>query len=518
VRMAGRRQELSICAALGAGWSRIAAQLVTESLVLALGGGIFGVIVSYVAVQLLLFMHPVNLPRLTDISIDLHVLAFSLGASLLSGLLFGIIPVMKYVAPQAIALRASRTATQGRDRRRVQNALVVVQVALALVLLVGAGLMIRSFQALRNVQPGFTRPEQIQMLRIAIPASQVQEPDRVIRTQKEIMDRLSGIPGVISAAFATEMPMEVGFQTSNLISIEDKPSDINSWPIRRGKYVSPGLFKTQGTPLVAGRDFTWTDIDEQKPIVIVSENMARETWGGVSAALGKRVRIGTAGEWSEIVGVAADVYDDGVHQSAPRMLYWRGGVQNFRQAGVTMVSRSVIFAVRSDRAGTESFLKEIRSAVWSVNPNLPLAQVRTLDDAYRQSMSRTSFTLVMLAIAGSMALVLGIVGIYGVISYSISERIREIGIRLALGSQPSAVKLGFVGEGLLLTCVGLTVGAGAAVPLTRFMSSLLFGIRPLDAATYIAAMVFLLVAALLASYVPARRASSVDPVEALRAE
>jgi len=289
-------------------------------------------------------------------------------------------------------------------------------------------------------------------------------------------------------------------------------------PIRRGKYVSPGLFKTQGTTLIAGRDFTWTDIYQQKPIVIVSENMARETWGGASAALGKRVRIGMVGEWSEIVGVAADVYDDGVHQSAPRMLYWRGGLQNFGQAAVTIVSRFVTFAVRSDRAGTESFLKEIRSAIWSVNPNLPLAQVRTLDDAYRQSMSRTSFTLVMLAIAGSMALVLGIVGIYGVISYSISERVREIGIRLALGSQPSTVKLGFVGEGLLLTCVGLAIGAGTAIPLTRLMSSLLFGIRPFDAVTYVVAMVFLLVAALLASYLPARRASSVDPIDALRSE
>jgi predicted lysophospholipase L1 biosynthesis ABC-type transport system permease subunit len=312
--------------------------------------------------------------------------------------------------------------------------------------------------------------------------------------------------------------MEFGFQSSNLISIEDKPSDANSLPIRRGKYISPELFKTQGTTVVAGRDFTWTDIYEQKPIVIVSENMARETWGSASAALGKRVRIGTAGEWSEIVGVVADVYDDGVHQSAPRMLYWRGGVQSFRQAGITTVSRSITFAVRSGRAGTESFLKEIRSVVWSVNPNLPLAQVRTLDDAYRQSMSRTSFTLVMLAIAGSMALVLGIIGIYGVISYSISERIREIGIRLALGSQPRTVKFGFVGEGLLLTCVGLVIGAGAAVPLTRLMPSLLFGIHPLDAVTYVASMVFLFVAALLASYVPARRASSVDPVDALRAE
>jgi predicted permease len=518
VRMAGRRQELGICAALGASWRRIAVQLVTESLVLAFGGGVVGLIIAYGGVQFLLFMRPANLPRLADITIDVRILAFSLLASLLSGLLFGIIPIMKYVGSQTLALRGSRTATHSRDRRRAQNALVVVQVALALVLLVGAGLMIRSFQALRNVQPGFTRSEQIQLLRITIPASQVQEPERVIHLQNEIVDKVAGIPGVISAAFATEMPMEFGFQTSNLISIEDKSSDVRSLPIRRGKYASPGVFKTQGTPLVAGRDFTWADIYEKRPIVIVSENMARENWGGASAALGKRVRIGTVGVWSEIVGVAQDVYDDGVHQSAPHMLYWRGGVQNFGPTGAAVISRSVTFAVRSERAGTENFLKEIRGAVWSVNPNLPLAQVRTLDDLYRQSMSRTSFTLVMLAIAGSMALLLGIIGIYGVISYSISERIREIGIRLALGSQPGAVKRSFVREGLLLTCIGVGIGAGAAIPLTRLMSSLLFGIRPLDAATYVSAIFFLVLASMLASYVPARRASSIDPVEALRAD
>ena len=228
VRMTARQQELGLRAALGAAWGRIAAQLLTESLVLALSGGIFGLMMAYAGVRFLLFMRPANLPRLTDISIDLNVLAFSLAASLLAGLLFGILPIMKYVAPRAIPLRANRTATQGRDRRRAQNSLVVLQVALALVLLVGAGLMIRSFQALRNVQPGFSGPEQIQLLHIAIPANQVPEPERVIHLQNEILGKFSSIRGVMSAAFATEMPMETGFQASNLISIEDKPSDGSS--------------------------------------------------------------------------------------------------------------------------------------------------------------------------------------------------------------------------------------------------------------------------------------------------
>jgi ABC-type antimicrobial peptide transport system permease subunit len=200
------------------------------------------------------------------------------------------------------------------------------------------------------------------------------------------------------------------------------------------------------------------------------------------------------------------------------MIYWRGGVQSGLLGGPSSVPRSVTFAIRSGRAGTESFLKQVRNAVWAVNPNLPLAQIRTLDDVYRQSMSRTSFTLVLLAIAGSMALVLGIIGIYGVIAYTVSERKREIGIRLALGSQVGAIKRRFVRQGLVLTTIGVIVGAAVAIPLTRLMSSLLFGIRPLDPVTYAAAILFLITAALLASYIPARRASAVDPVEALRAE
>jgi predicted permease len=521
VRAAGRQQELGVCAALGAGWARIARQLLIESLILALSGGVLGVAVAYAGVQFLLYMHPTNLPRLTEISIDAQALEFSLAVSLFSGLLFGIIPVIKYAGPQiATALRgSSRTAGHSRDRHRSQNTLVVVQVAVALLLLVGAGLMIRSFEALRNVRPGFALPEQIQMVRIAIPSTQVQELDRVVRVQNEILEKIAAIPGVSSAAFATAMPMEPGFQMSNLIAIEDKPVQPGQpAPIRRAKNVSPGLFRMQGTPILAGRDFTWTDLYEKRPVAIVSEGMARGTWGETSTALGKRIRIGFAGEWSEIVGVVADVYDDGVHQKPPAMIYWRGGIQAGAPGAPNTVARSVTFAIRSDRAGTETLVKQIRNAVWSVNPNLPLAQIRTLDDVYRQSMARTSFTLVLLAIAGSMALVLGIIGIYGVVAYAVSERRREIGIRLALGSQIGMIQRHFIRQAFVLTCLGVMIGVGAAIPLTRLMSSLLFGIRPLDPATYIAATLFLISAALLASYIPARRASAVDPVEALRSE
>jgi predicted lysophospholipase L1 biosynthesis ABC-type transport system permease subunit len=268
--------------------------------------------------------------------------------------------------------------------------------------------------------------------------------------------------------------------------------------------------------LIAGRDFTWTDIYAQKEVAIVSETMARETWGEPSGALGKRIRIGSDGMWREVIGVTANVYDDGVNQKAPALVYWRAGIQS--GAGAASLPRSVTFAVRSDRTGTESFLRQMQEAVWSVNPHLPLARVQTLGQVYRQSMARTSFTLVMLAIAGSMALVLGIVGLYGVISYGVSQRRREIGIRLALGAQRGELKRMFVRHGLVLAAIGVAIGLGTAMGLTRLMSSLLFGVSPLDPLTFGAVALFLTVAAVLASYLPARRASAVDPAEALKSE
>jgi predicted permease len=510
VRTAARHQELAVRAALGAGWARIARELLIDSLILALAGGALGLSLAYGGLRLLLRIGPANLPRLTEISIDPLVLLFALAISLASGLLFGLAPVLNYALPHIDTLRGARTTTQSRDRHRFQNGLAVVQITLALVLLVCSGLMIRSFDALRSVQPGFTNPEQVQMFRISIPGAQVADPVRMVRMQNDILDKVAAIPGVTSAAFSSGMPMERP-QSNSAVWIEGQTFDGQIPPIRRNKVISPGLFKTQGTPIVAGRDYTWSDVYESHPVAIVSENMAREVWGGAAAALGKRIDVGRSGQWSEVIGVAGDLYDNGVQEKPPGIVYSRAGIDRFP-------SRSVTFAVRSNRTGTEGLFNEIRTAVWSVNPSLPLAQVRSLADVYGQSMARTSFTLTMLAIAGSMALALGIVGIYGVISYTVSQRRREIGIRLALGAQQRAVRRRFVRQGFVLACTGVATGLVIAIPMTRLMSPLLFRIRPLDTGSYLAAVVLLIAAAALASYIPARRASAVDPVEALRAE
>src|SRR6516162_5413928 len=462
VRTAARHHELAIRAALGAGWARIARELLIDSLILALAGGALGLSLAYAGLRLLLKIGPSNLPRLTEISIDPLVLLFALGISLASGLLFGLAPVLNYALPHIDSLRSARTTTLSRERHRFQNGLAVVQITLALVLLVCSGLMIRSFDALRSVNPGFTNPEKIQMFRISIPAGQVAEPERMVHMQNDILDKVAAIPGVASAAFASGMPMERP-QSNSAVWIEGQTFDGQIPPIRRNKVISPGLFKTQGTPIVAGRDFAWSDVYESHRVAIVSENMAREVWGGAAAALGKRIDVGRNGQWSEVIGVAGDLYDNGVQEKPPGIVYSRASIDRFP-------SRSVTFAVRSNRTGTEGLLNEIRTAVWSVNPNFPLAQVRSLSDVYGQSMARTSFTLTMLAIAGSMALALGIVGIYGVISYTVSQRRREIGIRLALGAQQRAVRRRFVRQGFVLACVGVAAGLVVAVPLTRLMS------------------------------------------------
>ena len=519
VRAEGRQHELAIRAALGAGWGRIARDLLAESLMLGAIGGVLGLGLAFAGLRLLIAIGPQTLPRLTEIRIDPLVLAFTLAVSLLAGLLFGMVPAIKYAGPHlSTALRGGgRTLSQSRERHRARNVLVVVQVGLAFVLLVASGLMIRTFQALRNVRPGFTGPGSIQMMRISIPEAQVREGERVVRMQQDILNKLTSIPGVTSAAFASSAPME-GFNWSDVLFAEDKTyAEGQIPPIRRYKVVSPGFFKTTGTPLIAGRDFTWTDLYDHRRVAMVSENMAREIWGNPGAALGKRVREGAADPWREIVGVAGDVYDDGVQKIPPKTVFWPALMGSFVGDPIH-ISRSSTFLIRSNRAATSGFLSEVRGAVWAVNPNLPLALVRTLQEVYEKSMARTSFTLIMLAIAGAMALLLGIVGIYGVISYSVSQRTREIGIRMALGAQHAALKRMFVWQGLLLAGMGLTCGLAAAVGLTRLMSSLLFEIRPLDPATYVAAAAILAAVAALSSYLPARRVAGVDPAAALRAE
>lgn len=519
VRAEARQQELAIRLALGASSRRIAAELLGESLLLGLLGGAAGLALAWGALRLLVSIAPAYLPRLDDIAIDGTVVLFTLAISLASGLLFGLLPVFKYAAPNVVAaLRAGgRTLSQSRERHRARNLLVVVQTALAVVLLIASGLMIRTFYALRNVDPGFRDAAGLQTFALYVPETAVKPEEQVVRNFQEIQRRIAAIPGVASVAFANSIPTG-GSDSTDLLYAEDRVYREGELPpLRRYKFNAPGWFQTMGVRILVGRDFNWTDLYDHRDVAVVSENLAREMWRSPAAALGKRVREGMKDNWREIVGVVADVHDDGADQAAPATVYWPALMTEF-WGNKTFVRRGVTFAVRSTRAGSQSLVAQIRQAVWGFNPDLPLARVQTMEEAYRASMARSSFTLVMLALAGGMALLLGIVGIYGVISYSVSQRTRELGIRMALGAPRAAVKGMVVRHGVLLAGIGVAFGLAAAAALTRLMKSLLFQIRPIDPLTYLAVSAVLVAAAAAASYLPAHRAATVDPTEALRAE
>lgn len=523
VRAESRQHELAIRSALGAGRGRIARELLLESVLLGLLGGVLSVGVAWAGLRLLVGVGPANLPRLSEVTLDGSSLGFTLLLAVFSGLFFGAIPAWKYARTKAsLSLGSnSRTASASRSRQRTRRVLVVAQVAMALVLLVCSLLMIRTFLALRNVDPGFADASHVQTLRISIPQQLVGDEGTVMRTEQEIADQMQSIPGVQSVSFAGAVPMEGIDPNWDQIRVQYKDYAGTQPPLRMFNYVVPGFFRTMRTRLVAGRDFTWDDIYGLRNNVIVAESFARESWGSAAAAIGKRVQHMGDMPWQEVVGVVQDVSYNGVDSAPPPAVYWpamiRYPYEPDHKPSALWIRRAV-FVVRSNQAGTESFVNQLQQAVAKVNANLPVASIRTMQEIYGESMARTSFTLVMLAIAGSMALLLSIIGIYGVISYAVSQRTREIGIRLALGAQKSTLSWMFVRSALAMTAVGVLIGVGAAAGLTRLLRTLLFAISPLDPLTFATVPVVLALAALLASYLPSRRAAAVDPVVSLRAE
>jgi putative ABC transport system permease protein len=519
VRTEGRQRELAIRTAVGAGRHQLVRALLLESLSLSILAGIAGLGLADAGIRAFVSLGPQELPRLANIVIDPPVLAVTLAVTLLSGLFFGLFPVLRYTNPNLVtALKEGGRGTEGGTvRSRARNGLVIAQVALALVLIVGSGLMIRSFTAMRLVYPGFDRPGEVLTVRVAIPSAEVPDVVAAAGTHEQILRRIRQLPGVTAAAFSSSLTMD-GWDSNTGMYVDGFPLAADAAPpSRRLKWTSPGYFETMGNPILAGRDFTWTDIQTMAPVIVVTESLAREYWPDPAEAVGKRMRENPAHPWREIVGVVGNVYDDGIQDGPTAVVYWPSVVERFWGFDI-FTRRSIAYAIRSARTGASGLLDDVRRTVWSVNPNLPVANVRTLQQIYDFSMIQTSYTLVLLAIAAGVALLLGTVGIYGVISYIVSQRTREIGVRMALGARQVDVSRMVLRQGLFLAGTGVVVGLLAAVGLTRLMSALLFGVNPVDPVTYGVVIIVITLIALSASYLPARRAAAVDPTEALRWE
>ena len=521
VRTQSRRTELVLRSALGAGGGAVARVVLTEGALLGLFGGVVGVAVAYVSLPLLLSIGADDLPQIMDIRIDPFVLLVAAGTAVIATLIFATVPVVQLAARgtrHADALRSGRTISEGPEGHRTRQVLVVAQVALALILLVGSGLMIRTFLELRRVDPGFRTPDAVQTFQLTIPRTGPLAGDagaanreRLLRTQMAIVERLSAVAGVESAGLVSSndgLPLDGdGRQISLIPYVDGRPVADGlgrNWEMQS---VSPGFFETTQTALVAGRGFDWSDVLDPRPVMLVSENLARKEWGSAGAALGRRIGPSPDDAGAEIVGVVADVHHNGLNRPAPHTVMFP-----------LRATPTASFVVRSPRAASADFLRELRRAVWGVSGELSPARVQTLGEMYRRDMARASMVLMLLGITGALALVLGLIGVYGVVSYAVSQRRREIGVRMALGAAQGDVRRMFVGRALTLVAVGIAIGLGAAGALTRLMSSQLFGVSPLDPATHVAVVLALITSAGLASYVSAHRGTGANLLEVLRAE
>ena len=511
-RASARQKEIAVRIALGAGRLRLVRQFLTESILLSALGGAFGLLLAVWSIKLLTAFIPANISQAKSVSIDAGVLLFTVGISLLTGLIFGLAPALqasRFNLNDTLK-EGGRDATSGGRGGRVRNLLVVTEIALALVLLIGAGLLINSFWQLRNVDPGF-QTDNLLTMKVVLPPLKYPDTARRAAFYDELTQRVQALPGVRAASVTTNLPLTnrgngMGFTVEGRPELA--PGQSNSAVVR---VVSPNYFQTMGIKLLGGREFTDQDTADAPVVLVVGETMAKRFWPGEDP-VGKRIKFGSfnsTADWLSIAGVVKDVKHFELNTNDREQIYL-----SYRQAG--------FFEPRDLAVRTEvdplSLAASVRNAVWGIDKDQPVSNIRTMEEIVSESVARQRFNTLLLGIFAVVALVLASIGIYGVMSYSVTQRTHEIGIRMALGAQAlDELKL-TVGQGLKLVLLGLFIGLAAAFGLTRVMSSLLFGVSPTDPITFIVIPLVLFAAAMLASYIPARRAARVDPLIALRNE
>ena len=509
-RRESREREMAVRGALGAGTRDVLRQLLTESLLLAGLGGVAGLWLADTAVDLLVRLQPANLPRVAEVAIDGRVLAFSLGVTLLTGLLFGLLPALQAARPdlQGALKQGARTVAGGRQGLR--RALVVVEVAMAVMLVAGAGLMVRTVRHLLAIDPGF-ESEGVLTLRLTAPQASYPEPQQVVALNDALLGRVRALPGVLSAGATTSLAL-----TSELgdwgFRIEGRETPEGDNPRGDWLAVTPGYFESLGIPLVAGRTFADADHRQAPLAAVINEELARYYWPE-GDALGKRIRSGgDVTAWMTVVGIVGDVRHNGL-TSEPRRMWYRPYAQLAASAG--FLPRSVSLVIRT--AGEpRALVGPVREAVRSLDAALPLAEVRTMEEVVSSATAQPRFTMLLLLSFGGLALAMAALGVYGVMAYSVAQRTREIGIRVALGAGRREVLGGVVGQAMALAAAGLAIGLAGALALSGALTSLLYGVSATDPATLAAVAAVVAAMALAASLIPGRRATRVDPIVALR--
>ena len=511
VRGEARQRELAVRSALGGSRGGLVRKLLVEALALSAVGTALGVLLAWLALPVLLRAAPPTIPRLSEIRLDGAVLLFATLIAVVSSLIFGLVPAIRYTRPVMLTMlrHGGRGATDHPERQRGRQVLVIAQTAMALVLLVGSGLLARSFARLIAIDQGFD-PANVMTFRVALPQTAYPDGRDAVNFARQLVERLAQLPGAESAGAASEIPLAASTSGTSFEFEGQALAPGQMPPIVHFSAVAPGFFRTLGIQQLRGSDFDSGDLRDGVRNIIVNEATAEKYWPGQDP-IGRRLRGARQDEpWSVVKGVVADVRYDGVRAAPRPMIYFP------LNATANRAPRTLMYAVRGPDVTRQADL--VRQAVWSLNPDLPLASVRSMDDVVSQSMIQFTFTMFALGLAAAITLVLGAIGLYGVLSYAVSLRTREIGVRLALGAPPARVKRAIILNAAAIMSVGLVVGALAAAWLTRYLRGQLYETRPLDPVTFAVMAAVLFVVGLLAAYLPARKAASVSPMEAMRTE
>jgi putative ABC transport system permease protein len=507
-RAASRQKELALRAALGAGRIRLVRQMLTESVLLSLMGGILGVLLAFWGIQFLIGFGPDNIPRLNEIRIDPRVLLFTFGLSLFTGVLFGLIPAVQASRPDLNdALKEGSRGSSGGRSGMFRNVFVIAEVSLALVLLVGAGLMIRSFMRLQAVETGLN-PHNLLTMRLQLPRKKYPEPHQIVDFFKKAQDRVAALPGVQAVGAISYLPLNGGMASRDAFKITGQPAPApGQEPGVEVRVITPGYFRAMGIPLLKGRLLDERDVKESR-VLLINETMAKRYFPGVDP-VGKQMEVFWDGSGpDEIVGVVGDIREGALDKEPEPAIYWSHSREPY--SGMALVVRAAGDATRFGAA----IQKEIRA----IDPDQPVADVRTMQQVIAKSIARPKFNALLLTIFAGVALLLASVGLYGVMNYSATQRTHEVGIRMALGATRADIMRLVVGNGMMLTLTGIGIGVLVSWALTRVMATLLFGVTATDLPTFVAVSAVLASVALIANYIPARKATRVNPVIALRYE